>query len=348
MGLEIRIPSLAPTLGIVGASGKSGTISILFLAFNHENGMIERRALISVTTDPRVGLSDGLRKMVKNFLRSQSVEGNTPRTIGTYEQRLRLFVDYLEEQDVTEVTHFDVLGYLETLKSRDLSPRTIQGQYGAIYTFYEWAVKWELVARNPVKLLNRPRAPSKPKPFLSKYDFLAMLDECAPNTFMGDRRLAVLHLLLTSGIRLNELVMLRQDDLNWSASRIKILHGKGDKERMAPFHMDAQRAILRYLGHRTDDCPELWVTEGRRPLGYAGMANDIKRVRAWAGVTVRDQTHVFRRTFADNLLENNVRREYVQALGGWETPNMLDQYVSWRKSEQGKALDAVKDIDPWK
>ena len=146
---------------------------------------------------------------------------------------------------------------------------------------------------------------------------------------------------------MNELVKLRREDLNWDGGRIRVLHAKGNKERLAPFHRDAQKAIHRYLGHRTDEYPELWVTEERKPLGYAGMSNDLKRVRKWAGVTVKDRTHAFRRTWAANALRAGTPRPHVQILGGWENDAMVSLYTSWMETEVEEALLAVKDIDPW-
>jgi len=143
-------------------------------------------------------------------------------------------------------------------------------------------------------------------------------------------------------------VMLRRDDLDWDRGRFRVWHGKGNKERLAPFHRDAQRAISRYLGHRTDGWPELWVSEERRPLGYAGMSNDIQRVRDWAGVTVKDSAHAFRRTFAGNALRAGTLRQHVQILGGWEDDSMLGIYTSWLELDIEGALEAVRDVDPWK
>ena len=55
--------------------------------------------------------------------------------------------------------------------------------------------------------------------------------------------------------------MLKLDDLDWDASVVRVIHGKGQKERQVPFDRQCQRAMLRYIQRRKDSLDWLWVTE---------------------------------------------------------------------------------------
>lgn len=62
---------------------------------------------------------------------------------------------------------------------------------------------------------------------------------------MGARRQAMLWLLATTGIRRRELTLLQLEDLDWKRMQVRIVHGKGQKERQVPFLLEAQRPMLR-------------------------------------------------------------------------------------------------------
>ena len=314
--------------------------------------------LFSARHSSRLLLSGEFQKSVEDYLRYHYIQGSTPDTIATYKKMLRWFGEYLDTEKpvpaIGEISASHIVGHLELLKLRGVAPRSLKGRFGAIYTFFEWAVGWELIKSNPAKLIKRPRAPKKPKRFITRDEFDAILEICPQGYFLGARRQAMFRVLISSGVRQNELAHLDLSDLDWKRSRIHVRFGKGQKERVVPFPKSTQRAMLRYIHYRTDDVPNLWVREGgprsgsgRRAMTYEGIEQDIRRMMHYAGVDIKDKAHAFRRTLAANMLSGKVEREHVQALGGWETAAMLELYVGWRKTEQDEALDAVKDVDPW-
>ncbi len=85
--------------------------------------------------------------------------------------------------------------------------------------------------------------PKTRKPFLTDEQFAALLDLCPLNTFAGARRQSMLWMLATTGIRRNEMWMLKKKDLDWDASVIRVVYGKGQKERRIPFGKERMPAI---------------------------------------------------------------------------------------------------------
>ena len=247
---------------------------------------------------------------------------------------------------VQEVTHLDIVGYLETLKRRGLSPRTVKGRFGTLRFFFEWATSWELVAQNPTARLKTPRAPLRRKGFVSREQYESILDICPMNEFLGARRQAVFRLLLSSGIRLNELINLNLDDLDGVKGQVRVIYGKGQKERNVPYVRDAQQAMNRYLHFRGDGMACLWVTEERGRLSYRQMQDDIRVTMVRAGIDIKDKAHAFRRTWAANAVRSGIPRPYVQAIAGWSTPTMMDRYTEAMQGEE-QALEAFRNFDPW-
>ena len=205
---------------------------------------------------------------------------------------------------------------------------------------------WELIESSPAAHMKAPKVPKVRKPFLSQGEFEAMLNLCPLNTRAGARRQSMLWLMVTTGIRKREMWLLEKDDLDWDRSIIRVRYGKGQKERQIPFDQRCQRAVLRYLHHRTDLLPCLWVTDSGTKLAQDSIFQDIRRVAQRVGVELKDTCHIFRRTFAANAVRQHIPRPYVQAIAGWSTPQMLDHYVAAMEAEEG-AIEAFREFKPF-
>ncbi len=196
-------------------------------------------------------LNGRLPQLLELYARNHSVEGSTPATIKFYRKEVGLFVKFLESQGhsllAVDVAREDVQDHLFDLKERGRKPRTIRTRRQAIMTFFTWAIDWGKLEKNPVDGIKAPKVPNRPKPFLKPQSFLKLIGLCPINTFMGARRQSIMWLLLGSGMRANELWHLNREDLDWDRSRVKVVFGKGQKQRWAPFPRQAQAPMLRYL-----------------------------------------------------------------------------------------------------
>ena len=232
------------------------------------------------------------------------------------------------------------------MKDRDLAPRTIRSRWQAITTWLNWCVSWGIIESSPGDQVKAPRVPKVRKPFLTEPQFQTLLDLCPVNTLTGARRQSMLWMMITSGLRRREMWMLTKEDLDWDAGTIRVIHGKGQKERRVPFDRMCQRAMLRYLHERTDSLDWLWVTEEGIRLAYDSIWQDLKRLTERAEIKLQDTCHIFRRTFAAHATRQGVPRPFVQAVAGWSTPHMLDQYVAAMEAEEG-AIEAFRGFKPF-
>ena len=306
--------------------------------------------------DSATELTRGFSEAVQFYLRWHSVEGHTPATVVSYRQRLTAFGEFLKSRDrpleLASVRSLDVLAFLEDIKGRGNSAHTVRSRLLALKAFFNWAVQWELIENNPADRVKLPRVPKVRKPFLSPESFQQLLAICPDRTFLGARRAAMILLFATTGARLKEIADLDQGDLNWDAQLVRIVMGKGQKERSVPFHKKAQMAMLTYLRFRTDRHRSLWVTEEQRhasdprPLSYWGVSTDMKRIFERAGLGDLDPCHAFRRTWAAQAVRQGIPRQYTQVMAGWSTPAMLDHYTAAMLEEEA-AAEAFRDFDPF-
>ena len=293
-----------------------------------------------------------LPEVLEFYLQYHHIEGSTEATISFYRRQVGPFIRWLEEQGHSlapaEVTALHVLAHLESLKNRGLAPRTVRSRLQGISTMFRWAADWEIVPENPAARIKPPKVPKTRKPFLKPEAFAKVLDLCPLNTMMGARRQAMLWVLATTGVRRRELSLLQLEDLNWKLGQIRVLHGKGQKERQVPFALEAQRPMLRYIKQRQDVLSCLWITEEGKQLSYHGIKQDIERLFERAGLRgeIKDVCHIFRRTFAAHAVRQGIPRPYIQAIAGWSTPHMLDHYTAAMEAEEG-AIEAFKGFKPF-
>ena len=298
--------------------------------------------------DPALEMSQRLPQVLEDYLRYHRIEGSTEATVKFYAKELRLFLSDLDPgcQAVADLNSRHVLNHLAAMRERGLKPRTVSTRRQAITTWLNWCVEWGVIEESPAAKIKAPKVPKTRKPFISEEQFSALLDLCPVNTFAGARRQAMLWMMATTGIRRREMWLLEKEDLDWDTATIRVIHGKGQKERQIPFDRRCQRAMLRYIQHRSDSLAWLWVTEEGARLGYDGIWKDLRRVADRAGVTLQDTCHIFRRTFAANAVRQKIPRPYVKAVAGWSTMQMLDQYVEAMEAEE-EAIDAFREFKPF-
>ena len=293
-------------------------------------------------------LTQCLRKSLENYLRYHRIEGSTADTLRDKKKDLGPFLNWLEQQGHTLIAQdlgmFDILGHLESLKDRGLAPATVNTRYRAIRAWCQWMTDWEIIPANPAAKIKAPKVPQIRKGFISEDAFQKLLDICPLTTMLGARRQAMLWMLSTTGIRRRELLMLRLEDLNWNDGIIRVIHGKGQKERQVPFLKEAQQPMLRYLHQRPGNSEWLWVGQTGAPLQYHSVGWEFKRLTIRAGVAdeIQDPFHIFRRTFAARAKRQGIPDPYIQAVAGWSTPQMLSRYVAAMEAET-QAIDEFKD-----
>ena len=292
-------------------------------------------------------MTQRLPELLQTYLRFHSMEGSTPATIKFYRKELRLFLRFLEGQGhsmlVQDISALDIMVHLEEMKSRGLDPRSLRSRLQAISTFLTWAEQWEVIPANPARRIKHPKVPRTRKEFLSQEAFQSLLELCPLSTLVGARRQAMLWMFATTGMRRRELCLLQLEDLDWQRGTIRVVHGKGQKERRVPFLQEVQRPMLRYLPQRTDGLPCLWITEEGLQLSYDGMGRDMTRLFQRAEIQVKDVCHVFRRSWAANAVRQGIPRPYIQAIAGWSTPTMMDRYVEAMQAEEG-AIEVFQEF----
>ncbi|MEN7343296.1 MAG: tyrosine recombinase XerC [Pseudomonadota bacterium] len=260
--------------------------------------------------------------LIERFAKHMSHERRlSPHTVSNYQRDLRQFFEWCDARgsrkwaDIrgTEIKRFAALQFRS-----GKSARSISRMLSSIRAFYRYLKRESLVTSNPADGVAAPK-PGKRLPGTLDADAMAALLAIEGDDPLTVRDRAMMELLYSSGLRLDELVSLDLADLNLT-DRTAHVTGKGSKQRILPIGKQAVTAIQAWLSIRGSmaSADNLAVFVGQRGKRIGHRAVQL-RVKHWAriqGLDARIYPHLFRHSFATHLLESSQDLRGVQELLG--------------------------------
>jgi integrase/recombinase XerD len=222
--------------------------------------------------------------------------------------------------DLQSAGPHELSAVLGALRDAGLSTRSQARFLSALRGLYKHLVREELIASNPLELLDSPKISRKLPSLLSGPEVMRLLaapDQAEPR---GIRDAAMLHTLYASGLRVSELVQLRSRDVDLRAGVLSAF-GKGSKRRLVPIGALAISAIEQYLATVRGRWARpreagLFVTQRGTRMTRQAFWKNLKRYSAAAGITRRVSPHMIRHSFATHMLAGGADLRVVQTLLG--------------------------------
>jgi integrase/recombinase XerD len=279
-----------------------------------------------------------------------SLHAKAPRTVGQYLAELARFADWLESsgrpKDLLAVGRRDVEAYIRSLQAAGRAKATIRSRWIALRSFYAWAVEEEELDESPLARVKVDKADAPHTPLLSDDEIRRLLKVCEGRAFEDRRDLALIRVLIATGLRASEVVALKAADVDLRNRLVYVHHGKGDKARIARFDPATSAAVDRYIRararHRLAARPELWLGH-RGPLTRKGLGPMLDKRTALAGLG-HVHPHALRHLFASRFLEAGGQEGDLQRLGGWANAEVMRRYGSARAVD--RALAAYDQASP--
>ncbi len=298
-----------------------------------------------------------LEKGIQLYLSTLETEGKSPRYIKWLRERLQLFIKqmhdtYGEECKLQDMTLEDGRELIRELMSRDkkyldhplVEPRDgklaieyIHGFGRAVRSFSSWAHEEGYLSENIMQRLKLPKLPKiQPEP-LSEEEIKRVLEECLYHTLESLRNYSMMMLFLDTGLRLSELMNLKQSKIDFALGEMTIL-GKGNKERKVPIGSQAKKAMIDYLSKERPDpqSPQIEDNVYLSAQGYQISSTVIQkvfqRVRKAAGVP-RLHPHMCRHTFSVRYLIHGGDVFSLQKILGHSSLQMTQRYVNLASSD---------------
>jgi len=262
--------------------------------------------------------------IVKEYFKAKSVEGLSKKTLISYKRTYNSFFTYMRKH-YSLITTDDIREFLDWYQGlNNCSLITLDNVRKNLSSLFAWMHKNDYIFKNPMTRIKKIRGQKKVKKAFTDYE-LEKLRDAIPS---DDIRLkAVFELLLSSGIRITELVGLNRTDLNFNNLTFKVL-GKGNKERTCYFNNKAKLYLQQYLMSRDDDDPALFVSKDDNHQRVQKHRHETIMRELGNNCGVKCHPHKFRRTMATNAIRRGMPIEQVQKLLGHESIGTTMIYVN--------------------
>jgi integrase/recombinase XerC len=256
----------------------------------------------------------------------------SPHTVIAYRTDLEQFYEFLSSQygisDIIDANHSMIRSWLVFMLEKQNSPRSINRKITTLKSFYRFLIKEGVVEQNPVRKIITPRTSKRLPVFVEKEKMDILLDEIDFGEGLhAHRDRLILEMFYATGMRLSELLNLKESDIDFHNSSIKVL-GKRNKERLLPFSDKFGKLLKAYISVRRDAIgrdaingvsvavPFLFFTDSGRKM-YPKMIYRIVNSYLGQVTTIEKKSpHVLRHTFATHLLNNGAELNAVKELLG--------------------------------
>ena len=273
-------------------------------------------------------------KSYQSYLRIE--RGLSKNTIDNYTfdiERLCLFLTQ------NEIKISPVLIKEETLQefiysiSKEVNPRSQARMISGLKSFFNYLIFEDYRVSNPLELIDTPKTGRKLPDTLTVGEIDSLIEAIDLTSKEGERNRAMLETLYGCGLRVSELITLKNSDLFFEEGFIKIT-GKGNKQRFVPISEITQKYIQIYRQtirtHVTiqkgfEDT--LFLNRRGRQLTRAMIFTIIKNLAVTISLNKTISPHTLRHSFATHLLENGADLRSIQLMLGHESITTTEIYV---------------------
>lgn len=272
----------------------------------------------------------------------------SPHTITSYGDDLEQFFGYLKgqfnmpEPALAEISASFIRSWLASLKESRNTSKTINRKISSLKSFFKYYLRTGQIEQSPMTTIVAPKIPKRLPVYVEQKDTSTLFQYVEfPDDWKGKTDRLLLAVFYNTGMRLSELVNLKESQVNTAASNIKVL-GKGNKERVIPVSAQLINDIREYINLKrttleSPDCTYLMVNEKGRKLYAKYVYLAVKKYLSAVTTIDKKSPHVLRHTFATHLTNNGADLNAVKELLGHSSLAATQIYTH-------NTIEKLKDI----
>ncbi|HVH96334.1 MAG TPA: tyrosine-type recombinase/integrase [Bacillus sp. (in: firmicutes)] len=256
--------------------------------------------------------------LIINFCHWLKEQKKSPSTISTYKRELEKYQEWLRKKncDINHLTKGDIQSYILFLEQQQKSLATIDKTIGSIRTFAKFLEKPELT----FGIITKPVEKNDHIETLSANEYSLLLNKVKEDGEL--RNIAIVYVLLHTGIRVSELCRLNRSDVDFIKNELIVQ--KNEQERLIPLSTDTRVHLQNYLqSHTSKDA--IFITNAGDRITERAVQYMLKKYDV--------NPNKLRHTFCQKLVDSNIDIELVSRLAGHRDLNVTKRYV---KSKMNK------------
>lgn len=276
-------------------------------------------------------------------------------TITAYKKDLSQFAEYILSEyqlnDIEKANYQMIRSWIVHLVGKSVSSVTINRKLSTLKSFFRYLLKEAVIIENPMIKIIAPKSNKRLPEFVGKDNMESLFEDVGfDEGFVGRRDKLIIEMLYFTGMRLSELINLKDTDIDLHNQQIKVL-GKRNKERIIPFSLVLQNSIESYLKIREKDIIKdeqnsfFFVTEKGKKVYEKLVYRTVNSYLGKVSTLRKKSPHVLRHTFATHMLNNGADLNAIKELLGHAnlaatqiyTHNTIDQLKSIYKQAHPRA-----------
>ena len=244
-------------------------------------------------------------------------------TLLSYQNDLEQFFAFLSSQydapALENITALYVRSWLAEMKEEGVSSKTINRKISSLKSFFKYEMKMGLLLQSPMVTVTSPKISKRLPVFVEQKDMATLFNHVEfSNDWKGRTERLVLQLFYSTGMRLSELINLKESQLDPNYNQVKVL-GKGNKERILPLSQNLLKELQQYINEkpvRAAGVQILFVTEKGKILQPRTVYSFVNQHLSQVTTIQKKSPHILRHSFATHLMNNGADLNAVKELLG--------------------------------
>jgi integrase/recombinase XerC len=265
----------------------------------------------------------------------------SPHTVTAYQNDLRQFFLYTATSgqknltadevniriehlflNIADITFNDIREWIVELMNNGQTAKSVNRKTASLRTFFKFLMRDGSITSNPASKIQAPKIPKRLPVIIEEDKIVNLLqsDDIFESTFTGVRDKLIIEMLFGTGMRLAEMVGLKETDCNLHENTIKVL-GKRNKQRIIPINNELKLLLVKYLGLKKSENfannSITMIVTSKGANAYSKMIYLIvQKYLSYISTQDKKSPHVLRHTFATSLLNHGADLNSIKELLG--------------------------------